>query len=318
MANNTTITTRTEKKLSTSERLGLVSYLQKYISQNKAKGVLTETEARSMDSSLVDGCWVLTPKGANKIPKRSAFFISNDLDLGFVLTEKQKTVFRFLFEKSVSVYFVTAKGDWKDPESIEFSYKLTNGILFKEATGDDIVSNWPSSNGRSSVGERWDRDIQHSYLSLDDADLKSLCLKQIFMYSYLKNTLRKSFEECTDIDAFSVVGGNVSLVEIKGKSRSRDGWFGIDIGRILMMCRFGFKGIYLVKELSYGGNRDFVCWHRTDFQRMITNCGWNTVVGGASMTSGFSTYTVPLPIEIFDRVKQMSSEYDLEKVTEVS
>ena len=93
--------------------------------------------------------------------------------------------------------------------------------------------------GRANTNhEIWDHDVIDRFNTFSEESLLKLTLKQAFYYSYLKVKLKASFMDPYDVDAFLVgYNGNIFPVEIKEKSRTGGGEFGIDAGRILMMLR---------------------------------------------------------------------------------
>lgn len=130
-----------------------------------------------------------------------------------------------------------------------------------------------------------------------------LGMRQAFFYGYLKQKLNKPFEDPYDVDAFLVsFAGRVMPIEIKEKSPTAKGDFGLDAGRILMMLRLCLvtdsNALYLIREVDGSPDRQLVRWRYITLADMVIGSRWNLQAGGAGMGGG-NTQTVMLAGSMF-------------------
>lgn len=91
-------------------------------------------------------------------------------------------------------------------------------------------------------------------------------------------------------------------VEVKEKSPTPDGTFGIDAGRILMLLRLcvttDSNALYLIRSVDSSDERRFMGWRAITLSDMIMGCSWNLQAGGLGMGGG-ATQTVMMPSTLF-------------------
>jgi hypothetical protein len=153
-------------------------------------------------------------------------------------------------------------------------------------------------------GNAWQADVIDRFMALDDEQLTSLTLRQAFYYGYLKQQLHKPFNDPYDVDAFIVSFRQAVMpVEVKEKSPTSDGAFGLDAGRILMMLRMCLatdsNALYIVREVDITTERRFVAWRCITLSNLVMACSWNLQAGGRGMGGG-ATQTVMMPGSFFE------------------
>ncbi len=168
---------------------------------------------------------------------------------------------------------------------------------------DEPFISWPGGRGRASSGNQWQSDVVKRFEKTTPKELTELVMRQAFFYGYLKERLHKSIADPYDVDAF-IVGftGTVMPMEIKEKSPTDKGDFGIDAGRILMLLRLCLatdsNALYVIREVDDSPTRELVGWRCITLSDMIIGCRWNLQAGGASMTGG-ATQTVMISGSLF-------------------
>jgi hypothetical protein len=262
---------------------------------------------------VLDGCWLLSPKVNQPYRQRYAVFVLPEIypDGSSVESAIQQwqarngwqTCAAFLHRAAFGIYVVGAIAQHLDHDlAMDWVvYRYHDEGLFKENSSP--FERWPGGRGRASKGEVWAPQLIMDYQELTNAQRTQITLRQAFFYGYLKSTLRLTLYDPYDIDAFIVgYGGQVMPVEIKEKSRTQDGSFGLDVGRILMMLRVGMSadtnGLYLIRELSPDSGRVFRAWQYTTLSDMVMSAQWNAQGGGKGMT-GSNTQTIMFSSDIF-------------------
>lgn len=197
---------------------------------------------------------------------------------------------------------------WSQAESpldhLEWRHAIYRDEALHVSEDDYPFVLWPGSRGRPSRGNLWQSDVLVRFHQAKPADLASLTLRQAFYNSYLKVKLRKPLDDPYDVDAFAVgYTGTVMPIEIKEKSPTPDGHFGIDAGRILMLLRLCLatdsNALYLIREVDGSGSRGLVAWRSITLADMVMGCRWNLQAGGVGMGGG-NTQTVMISSSLFE------------------
>lgn len=302
-------------------RQHIIPYLQRFLTHNKARGMVAElalvSELGSGQHShkLLTGGWLLAPKIDQF--QRYRYLISvlphlyrdvDELDAAADKLEQDRGwqgLATFLSQSGVGIITV---GAWS-PDSSGSLDKLNwrNFIYQNErlipTEGDEPFLSWPGGRGRASRGDEWQSDVLERFDEASEEALTELALRQAFFYGYLKERLRKSVADPYDVDGF-VVGfaGTVMPIEIKEKSPTRDGNFGIDAGRLLMLLRLCLatdsNALYVIREVDESANRALVSWRCITLAEIIMGCRWNLQAGGRGMTGG-ATQTIMISSELF-------------------
>ena len=169
---------------------------------------------------------------------------------------------------------------------------------------DQPFTLWNGGKGRPSKGKAWDQEVIKRFNNCEQEQLTSLVLRQTFYYGYLKTKLKIPLKDPYDVDGFIVsYQANVIPLEVKEKSPTQKGDFGLDVGRILMMLRLCLStnqnAIYVIKEVNNNAKRTFIDWKYITLSDMIMYSSWNLQGGGRSMTGG-TTQTVMFSRELFN------------------
>lgn len=295
------------------------TYLESCITNNKARGMVAEFALDSLlagapaRQKVYDGAWLLAPNTANAHQLRHAVFVlpvifENETELrGAVAAHESDRGFQalaaYLSQNALAVVVSGALSG-----SRTGAYEWRNHLFANEkltpCAGHAPFAAWPGSLGRPSKGSVWEADVAARFDQLAAEQVAALVLRQAFYNGYLKQSpLKKPVADPYDVDAF-VVGyrGAVLPVELKEKSPTTDGSFGLDAGRILMMLRLGLatdsNGLYLIREVDTTPERAFVNWRYVTLSDLILGSSWNLQDGGASMSGG-GTQTVMLAGSLF-------------------
>jgi hypothetical protein len=307
----------------------IVEWLEKYCPVNKARGLLAQLKFVSefrkgvfakYSSKYYKGCWILAPGDEEFYKARFCFFVhgkeverdsvsDNTLNPDDVLGEGEGLRFRmvagFLSRAGViPVYaFLTTEERW-----VIFYYDKDTEFL-KKLDPEGFFGKW---HGRGRPGrnrEGWDYKLRRSYLEMDTELLLELYLYERFFTEFLKAIHKVSIRDPYDIDGF-ILSPSLSAVmpvEIKekfpGKERSGEKYFGIDVGRVLMLLRFclptDMNAFYIVREVTEDEARNFVAWKYVLLSDIIMAASWNPLGGGRGM-GGQKTYTVRIPYNVFN------------------
>lgn len=300
-----------------------IQYLQRFLTHNKARGMVAELSLESelgqnksvLERKLMPGGWLLSPK--LDTPQYYRYMISvlpvlygspEELDSAVSLLEKDRgwqALATFLSQSGIGIIVSGAspRGAFSGLNSLQWkNYSYRNEKLFA-ASHDEPFASWPGERGRAGKGSPWQPDVLSRFQQAAHSQLTELAMRQAFFYGYLKEQLHKPVEDPYDVDAF-VVGytGIVMPVEIKEKSPTDRGDFGIDAGRILMLLRLCLatdsNALYLIREVGEGESRAFVRWRYITLSDMVIGCRWNLQAGGRSMSGG-ATQTVMISGTLF-------------------
>ena len=313
-----------------------IKYLQKFFAPKKARGMAGEisfddylsSKDRSLFSKMFAGAWIIAPKksdAVNPVNYRIAIFIlptlfDSDVKLNnhinkLILDRGHQALFSNLKNSGIGVIVSGAiQGKTDNPSAFlwnNFLYLDEKLILQKN---DEPFMSLTTGRGRANKNkEKWDKDVLKRFNNFSEESLLKLTLKQAFYYSYLKEKLKASFIDPYDVDAFLVgFNGNVFPIEIKEKSQTQKGEFGIDAGRILMMMRLcvvtDSNAIYIIREIDNSSNRNLVKYRYITFSDMIMNVSWNLQAGGRGM-GGSNTQTIMMANKSF-------TDFDLEILKE--
>ncbi len=301
-------------------RQQMIFYLQRFLTHNKARGMTAElalTSELALDQhrqKLLAGGWLLAPKMDGF--QRYRYLVSvlprlyhngDELQTAVAALEQDRGwqgLATFLTQSGIGII---ASGAWSaTPNSLD-ELRWNNFIYQNErlmpANGDEPFISWPGSRGRASAGSPWPTDVLQRFAATSDTALTELALRQAFFYGYLKERLHKPVDDPYDVDGFIVgYAGTVIPIEIKEKSATREGDFGIDAGRILMLLRLCLatdsNALYLIREVDDSAARALVGWRYITLADMVMGCRWNLQAGGRGMTGG-ATQTVMISGDLF-------------------
>ncbi len=308
-----------------STRLSL-KYLQQFLVNNKARGMVAELSLRSelststfpSDNKLFAGGWLLSPKvQAPQIPQHYCYLVfvlpllyADDTEIQQAVEQLERdrgwqALATGLYKSGIGIIVSGAKSltDKADYGNLAWSHFVYQDERLIQTSGDYPFVAWPGARGRPSRGDAWQDDVVERFEQVAETDLTELVLRQAFYYGYLKQILRKPFEDPYDVDAF-IVGyqGAILSVEIKEKSPTEQGSFGVDAGRILMLLRLSLatdrNALYLIREVDTSFVRSYVAWRYITLADMIIGCNWNLQAGGRGMGGG-ATQTVMIHGELF-------------------
>lgn len=305
-----------------------IRYLQRFLVSNKARGMIAELSLKTelgtakpqMTNKLLAGGWLLSPKVAN--PQHHRYMASilpvlyttkAELDTAIATLEHDRgwqALATFLSQSGIGIIVCGAT-----PRSRAASYaslQWHNFVYQQEqlrSTDDNYpFITWPGNRGRPSNGAEWQHDVVARFEQSNPSDLTELALRQAFYYGYLKQELKKPIEDPYDVDAFIVsYQGAVIPIEIKEKSPTERGEFGVDAGRILMLLQLCIatdsNAVYLIRQVDPSPFRSLVGWKYITLADMIIGCRWNLQAGGRGMGGG-ATQTVMIAGELFQEFTQ--------------
>lgn len=307
-----------------------INYLQQYLSFNKARGMVSECSLESFvinqvpthANKYLSGGWLISPKTVESSRYRFVVFVmphlyNDEIELEYAINEKQadrafQGLATYLTQSAIGVIVsgatIRESNDLFELEENSLNLRWTNFSYTNERLNRNVnnepFTKWAGNRGRASRGNEWQPDVIRRFEELDGEQLTSLTLRQAFYNSYLKKELKKPLDDPYDVDAFIVsYRGAVMPVEIKEKSPTESGAFGLDAGRILMMLRMCLatdsNAIYIVREIDNSVERDFVAWRYITLSNLILGCSWNLQAGGAGMGGG-ATQTVMMPGSLFE------------------
>lgn len=301
----------------------IIDYLKQFLTHNKARGMVAELALEDeigiknspSQQKLFAGGWILSPKVDNFHEYR--YFISvlpslyanpDELQASVTTLENDRgwqSLATFLSHSGVGVIVSGAYSTQQEHrlEGIHWLHHIYEDERLLPTADDHPFRVWPGSRGRASKGSEWQVDVIERFAQVLPEQLLELGLRQAFFYGYLKQQLNKPFEDPYDVDAFIVsFTGRVMPVEIKEKSPTPQGDFGLDAGRILMMLRLCLatdsNALYLIREVDNSPERQFVQWRYITLADMVIGSRWNLQAGGAGMLGG-STQTVMMSGSLF-------------------
>lgn len=295
-----------------------IEYLRRFLTRNKARGMTAELALKHEigirgsvhQQKLLPGGWLISPKV--EMPQHYRYLVCVMPFLHADTHELQTEIDRLQRDRgwqalaafmSQSGIGVIVSGAVSVDTSLTLADVTWVNYVFQRETenlnrtsGNQPFASWPGNRGRAASGNEWDEDVSLRIANASSDDLAELALRQAFYYGYLKTVLKKPTEDPYDVDAF-VVGnrGTVMPVEIKEKSITPHGEFGIDAGRILMLLRLCLatdsNALYLIREIDGSSTRNLNGWRCITLSDMIIGCRWNLQAGGTGMGGG-ATQTV--------------------------
>jgi len=328
----------------TLNRTQALAYLQRFMTGNKARGMVAEqaleTEILALSDKaqrkILSGGWLLSPKVPQAYRNRYISFVlpeihSTPTGLTDAIYQSERragwqTCATFLEAAAIGI---TVTAPYTDGNSLTSDVDLLRWKTFVYQDEHLIETDvspfavWPGGRGRASHGSPWPEDVLARYEQISDEQLTALTLRQAFFYGYIKQALKLPLYDPYDVDAFVVsYAGAVMPIEIKEKSRTPQGEFGLDVGRILMMLRLCLatdsNALYLIREVDGGLGRPLIGWKYMALSDIIMMAQWNAQGGGASMTGG-GTQTVMMPAEMFrDFDERILSEENLRIISTLS
>jgi hypothetical protein len=315
-----------------------LEYLQRFIRNNKGRGMIAEIALdnylQSLDDTktckILEGGWLLSPKDDNFYSSRYIVFVLPYLfddyqSIEHFLQSKEKdrgfqSIFTFFSNNGIGVIISGATclenslGN-PDPNKLQWANFIYSNLTetLTHCEGDYPFIAWPSNRGRPSSGEVWSEDVSNRFQLANQEQLTALVLRQAFFYGYLKGFLRKPVSDPYDVDRFLVgYRGTILPIEIKEKSPTDRGDFGIDAGRIFMLLRLCLStdsnALYIVRSVDRDSDRSFQSWQYITLSDILMGCSWNLQAGGRGMTGG-NTQAVMLSGNLF-------KSFDLHQLTE--
>ncbi|TAN40687.1 MAG: hypothetical protein EPN22_17155 [Nitrospirae bacterium] len=314
----------------------IIDVLESLWPKNKAKGLLAQAVlmqevnkgvfGEDAGEKIFSGCWLLAPKSTDFYKFRFCFFVHpsvlklNDSDIApkSILGDKYRpfhAIAEFMDNAGIgTVYAVPTTDDGKLPFQ-DLKIRNFSGLtwhLFSFSNGEfisreaqDFFTRWDGNRGRASSGTEWDLQTKNKITDLSEPILTELLLNELFYSGFVKTILRKPLNDPYDVDSFliSISQKHIFPMEIKEKfpaQNSRDKFFGIDAGRIMMLLRVCLpndaNSVYLIRELDESGK--FIGWKYMTLSDIVMTSSWNLQAGGPGM-GGQSTQTIRLPYDHF-------------------
>jgi hypothetical protein len=303
-----------------------IEYLQKFFAPRKARGMAGEIAFndyllltdKTLSQKMFEGAWIITPNksdAVNPVNYRIAIFVLphishseeelNKFIEKVILDRGHQALFSNLKKSGVGVIVSGAVGN---PSSMPDDFMWHNFVYINEKLvaqkeNEPFIS-LTTGRGRANLNHQvWDKDVVERFNKFSEESLLKLTLKQAFYYSYLKLKLKASFIDPYDVDGFLVgFNGNVFPIEIKEKSQTDNGKFGIDAGRILMMMRLCIttdsNALYIIREVDNSESRNIIGYKYITLSDMIMNVSWNLQAGGVGM-GGSNTQTIMMTSKAF-------------------
>ena len=303
----------------------ILDYLEGFITTNKAKGIISESKLSAElgiqgqigEKKLLQGGWLLSPKNIDEssLPRFLIFTTNSvyqnveEVKHSIKKLEQDRgwqTLATFLTKNGIGV---VVAGCYSNENLINFDNLSWNHFVYQnehlnEMTKDSPFINWLGNRGRGAKNNvPWDAKIKEVFANTDIDTLMKISIRQAFYQSYLKKQLKKPVIDPYDVDGFIVgFSGDVMPLEIKEKSVSDKGEFGIDVGRVLMLLRLclatGNNGLYIIRELDRNQSRTLIGWRFITLANIIMGCKWNLSGGGRGMQGG-STQTIMISEKLF-------------------
>ncbi|MEN8216569.1 MAG: hypothetical protein ABFS56_09370 [Pseudomonadota bacterium] len=314
-----------------------LEYLQKFITHNKARGMTAEvafdnyvqTSKETGTNKVLDGGWLLSPNlnESSGYMYRYAVFVlpqifADNNELQMTITEKEtdrgfQALSTFLSQSGIGV--IISGGILADhlinADKVVWQHFIYRHEKLHKTGENEPFNKWPRGRGRASKGNVWQEDVLGKFSTMIPEQLTKLTLRQAFFYSHIKKRLKIPLADPYDVDAFVVsYTGSVMPVEIKEKSPTKKGYFGIDAGRILMMLRLCLatdsNALYIIREVDESVERKFVEWRFVTLSDMIMGSSWNLQAGGKGMGGG-NTQTIMLSASLFEtfELNKLSEEW---------
>lgn len=292
-----------------------ISYLQQYLTNNKALGLTAELSFEneiSQNELLIAGGWLLSPSN-NPQGRHFVYILPKLYETMDNLEKSIEDLRNSLYWNRLVAFFAEAgiriilsgaynpQLDFLPNRWTWLSYVLHDQVLEKQSNNEPY-GKWGGGRGRPSKGGPWTEVTLRRFGGFSPIKLEELILRQAFYYSYLKTYLKKSIGDPYDVDGFMIGNTTLMPVEVKEKSRTPKGEFGIDAGRILMLLRLclptNTNALYLIREIDTTEGRNLIGWKYVSLADIVLNAKWNLQGGGKGMTGG-NTQTVMLPYSIF-------------------
>lgn len=303
-----------------------IKYLQRFFAPKKARGMAGEIsfddylslKDKSLSNKMFAGAWIIAPNksdAVNPVNYRIAIFILpnlfesreklNDYINKLILDRGHQALFSSLKNSGVVIVVSGAvRGKSDNPDDFLWdSFLYLDEKLILQKDGEPFMFLTRGRGRANKNKKKWDKDVLNRFNNFSDESLLKLTLKQSFYYSYLKGKLKASFFDPYDVDAFLVgFNGNIFPIEIKEKSQTPKGEFGIDAGRILMMLRLCIvtdsNAIYIIREVDGSLSRNLIKYRYITFSDMVMNVSWNLQAGGVGMGGG-NTQTIMMTSKAF-------------------
>lgn len=301
-----------------------IEYMAQYFGHNKARGMVAEIAfgdflraelPPTAVAKYFDGAWIVSPKVANSLQYRYAIFVlpqlfADEPSLAQTIhaleqNRGQQALYSFLHRNGVGIVVVGAiatEAHTQEIQWVNFGYQAEQLVRYPEA---EPFASWPRGRGRASLNKiAWNNDVLARFQAVNQQDLTAMTLRQAFFYSHLKKELKIPLDDPYDVDGFLISYlGHVLPVEIKEKSATQEGKFGIDAGRILMMLRFCLasnkNALYVIRQVDDSADRNLINWRYITLSDMVMGASWNLQAGGAGMGGG-ATQTVMLSGALFN------------------
>ena len=169
-------------------------YLEKYIKNNKARGMVAEfafdsfvRDARAQ-SKVYEGAWLLAPKQTDFYRLRHAVFVlpllfETETELSeFVAGREADNRFQalaaFLTQNALAVVVSGAIATPKPGIYQWRNYLYSKNRLFA-CKGTAPFESWAKNNGRAVAGEKWQPDICDRFDKLDQSQVRSYAVGRL-------------------------------------------------------------------------------------------------------------------------------------------
>jgi len=187
----------------------------------------------------------------------------------------------------------------------------------------EFFDSWEGTGGWASRSNKpWTKNTESEFEKLQPQTLEANFLFEFFHVGFLKTHLKKPFNDPYDVDGFLLNGSVVCPIEIKEKfpakiaKNSTINFFGIDVGRVIMMLRLcigtGNEAFYIIREMDEE-TKKFVEWKYMLLSDIIKFSSWNLSAGGIGMTGG-ATQTLRLPYNEFKSFSGPDLNKDIKKM----
>jgi len=213
----------------------------------------------------------------------------------------------------------------KDYSSLTWNIFFYNREKLVRKNITNFFDIWDGNRGYAKPNKiKWaDTSVKETFTNMKKEELEAMVLNELFYSGYLKSVMKKPVGDSYDVDGFiiSLSQRHILPIEIKEKFPvlgSRERFFGIDAGRIMMLLRMCIpndsNGLYVVREVQEQ-DRKFTGWKYITLSKIIMSAAWVLQAGGVGM-GGQSTQTVKIPYDEFESLTCESlEEENLQKIS---
>ena len=331
-----------------SNKKEFIEFFEKVWSKNKAMGLaaqahfedeLNNGKLKKHADKLFHGCWLISPKGIDSHRFRFCIFVhgkllkntSDEIDPRTFLEDRSRPFYaiaEYMNNAGIGVIYAIPSSDSgefdfdamfeKDYSSIKwdlFSYE-NEKLVKKNAT--EFFDKWEGTGRPSYRKDKWsDRNIKDAFGEMEKEKLESMLLNELFYTGYLKSIVKKPTNDPYDVDGFIISLSQKHILPIEMKEKfpvltTRERYFGIDAGRIMMLLRLCIpndsNAIYIIRQVAENG-RNLEAWKFITLSKIIMSSSWNLQAGGRGM-GGSDTQTVKIPYDEFEDITEKTFEED--------